>query len=261
MRIGIGQLVGHGVELRRKVAHFLGRFAVGQLHVQVAARHGVHTRANLSQGPRDQVRQSPVHHHQAHRQHHRKEQHVLPDGGALARLVHIERHDDADGAAHVPHLPTLLGVAGHIQLAHGLAVALQAGLLDGHGRHVAEHLAPLVFREPVVVGQAAVIVESREGRCFVVVRQAGIVAGIEVHEAGGVVRLPREHLADDATGNGAVQPLVHAVLVVHHELPHSVHLLGQGAALLPQFVFHLGMLVLGGPPHVRAKRNRQQHGD
>ena len=81
----------------------------------------------------------------------------------------------------------------------------------------------------------------------------------------------RERLTDNATSNGAVKPLVHAIfreghlgqaiLIGHHELPDGIHLLSEGARLFPQLVFHLGMLVCGSPNQVRAERHRQQHGD
>lgn len=135
------------------------------------------------------------------------------------------------------------------------------------GGYITKDLAALIVGKTVVVGATCIVVERGERGRLIAIGLASLIAWVEIHEPRRVIGMHRKRLTDNATGNGAVKPLVHAifreghlgqaVLIGHHEFPDGIHLLSEGARLLPQLVFHLGMLVCGSPNQVRAKRYRE----
>ena len=157
-----------------------------ELHVQVARLDALDARLDLLQGARDEVGEGQVDDDQAHDQHAAEEDDVLDHGALLAVHVHVERNDDADGAAHVAGLPPLLGVTGHVDLAGRLAVAVEAVLLDAHGSRIAEHLFALEFGDLVELAAFGIGVERVERDGLELVGLVGGVARVEVHEARGV---------------------------------------------------------------------------
>lgn len=169
-----------------------------------------------------------------HGSHHgQKEHHVADDGITHVGHGAIGGNHHRYCSGHISHTPALFRVTSRIQLAGGLAVALDAVVGDVHGPHIAEDLiTSLGLVAPDLIG---VLIRQKclDGGGLVGVRDIVNVARVQIREADGVVRLLGEQSRHRLARDGAVQSLVVVlpiggvvddVLIQGDEIPHGIHL-------------------------------------